>query len=255
MIGREGRPLNRPRSDRPIVERVLNRFKAELPRATRVRLHQIKEVAQLLFYRRDVGKNTYIARAVHVLGWRSISIGHSSAISEGTWLNVNQRTKNHKHIVIGNNCFIGRRNFLSSGWQIFISDYCLTGPECKFLGSGHVFNDPLKPYVVSGTTNDKVIRVGVNVWMASGVTVIGGVDIGHGCIIGANTLIHKDIPPFSIVVGNPGRVTKRYDFVANRWVASHEYDGEHDYAMPDEANYLEILKGAFPEISMPLQAS
>jgi acetyltransferase-like isoleucine patch superfamily enzyme len=247
-------PMNRHKSDRPIVERVINRFKSELPREMRIRLHQVKEAARLLFLKRDVGKNTYIDRTVHVLGWRSISIGHSSAISEGTWLNVNQRTKDHKHIVIGNNCFIGKRNFFSSGWQIHLGDYCMTGLDCRLMSGDHLFDSPMLPYVVGGVTNEKVIRLGTNVRLGAGVAVVGNVSIGHGSVIGAESMVNKDIPPFSIAFGNPCTVHKRFDFSLSQWVLALDFDKGSEERMPDEAAYLDILRSSHPSIAMPLQA-
>lgn len=246
--------MQRLRSDRPIVERIINRFKSEMPRETRLRLHQLKEAARLLFYRRDVGRHTYIAPSVHVLGWRSISIGHSSAISEGTWLNVNQRTRDHKHIVIGNNCFIGKRNFFSSGWQIHVSDYCMTGLDCRLMSGDHHFDSPMVPYVVGGVTNEKVIRLGANVRLGAGVAVVGNVSIGHGSVIGAESMVSKDIPPFSIAFGNPCRVHKRFDFSLSQWVSTSDFDDGCESRMPDEATYLGMLIASHPTIFMPLQA-
>lgn len=52
-------------------------------------------------------------------------------------------------------------------------------------------------------------NIGNDVWIASGANVIGGVNIGDGCVIGAGAVVTKDIPPYSIVVGVPARVIKR----------------------------------------------
>ncbi len=67
----------------------------------------------MFFLKKDIGKNTYIDKTVHVTGWNSISIGNNTAISEYSWINVNKRIPGRKHVRIGNNCYIGRRNFFS----------------------------------------------------------------------------------------------------------------------------------------------
>lgn len=247
--------LERVSPRRRVLRFVNSKVRGLISRTNSIRFSQIIERAKLMLFKKDIGRDTYIDRTVQILGWKYISIGHSSAISEGTWLNVNHRVSEHKHIVIGNNCYIGKRNFLSSGWQIVLSDYCMTGIDCKFMGSDHIFDDPLKPYIVSGVTNKKVIRLGANVWLGAGVSIIGNIQIGHGSVVGAGSLVNRDIPPFSIVVGNPCRVYKRYDFALGTWVEAAGYQSEHDAAMPDEADYLDLLRKSFPKVPIPLQAA
>lgn len=52
------------------------------------------------------------------------------------------------------------------------------------------------------------IYIGNDVWLASGVKILSGVSIGDGAIVGANTVVSKDVPPYSIAIGNPMRIVK-----------------------------------------------
>jgi len=65
---------------------------------------------------------------------------------------------------------------------------------------------------MGGTGNwesaSETCETGNDVWIGSGVTVLRGVHIGNGAVIGASTLVTKDVPPYAIVVGNPGRVLR-----------------------------------------------
>lgn len=228
-------------------------LKSKLSALTIIRLLQIKDRIKIFSLNKDIGINTYIDKTVHVTGWNSISIGNNSAISEYTWINVNNRVPNHKHIVIGDNCYIGRRNFFSSGLLIEVGDFVMTGLDCKFMGSDHVFTSPMNPYIGTGTTNDKTIKLGTNVWLGADVKVLGHVTIGHGSIIGAGSLVNKSIPPFSIAVGNPCKVIKRYDFKIDQWVNINEFDNSSIVLMPDESKYRDALKSNKIPI-MPLQA-
>jgi acetyltransferase-like isoleucine patch superfamily enzyme len=56
-----------------------------------------------------------------------------------------------------------------------------------------------------------------NVWIGEFVTVLPGVTIGKGSIIGANSVVSNDIPDYCIAVGSPARVIKKYNFEINRW--------------------------------------
>ncbi len=205
--------------------------------------------------RAHVGPASHIDRSVQVLGWKQVRVGHHTVISEGTWLNVNDRAVDSPAIVIGDNCYIGRRNFLSAGAVIKIGDYCFTGVNCNFLGADHVYSSPFVPYVASGTTNNTAIEIGPNCWLGAAVTVLKGVNIGYGSIVGAASVVTRDVPPFSILVGNPARVIRRYDLHRQDWVDVANYPADADAALPGEAAYLEKLRASHPALKTPLVAS
>ena len=210
---------------------------------------------KLFFYKRDIGKDTYIDKTVNVFGWKHIVIGSNTLISEGTWLNVNGRFKNHKHIKIGDYCYIGRKNLISSSKVVIIGDFVMTNNDCKFLGSNHIYSDPLSPYISTGTTNEDILKIGVNVWIGASTIVLGATEIGHGSIIGAGSVVTKNIPPFSIAVGNPCKVIKRFDFNKSKWIINENFDSSLIELMPSESQYLEILKQNTPKINMPIMAA
>lgn len=194
------------------------------------------------FKKQNSGKNSYVDPSVQIIGWKNVEMGHNSILSEGTWLNVNIRDKTEKKIIIGNNCHIGKRNFLSSGPLIQVKDYCLTSVDCHFLGCGHNIESPFIPYNASGPSSGKIIIVGVNCWLGTSVTVLEGVQIGYGSVIGARSVVTKSIPPFSIAFGNPCKVVKRYDFTNNKWITIAEWSDELENIIPTEDRYLKTLQ-------------
>jgi len=207
------------------------------------------------FRAKNVGKNTYIDPSVRILGWRNVTIGDNTVISENTWLNVNHRDDKNTKIDIGNNCHIGVRNFFSSGPHIILKDYCFTGIDCQFLGCGHRIDTPSIPYLESGLTLGESIEIGVNCWLTTSVTVLQGVKIGRGSVIGGRSVVVKDIPPFSIAVGNPCRVTKRFDFKHGTWINIEDWYEELESFIPTEEDYLSDLIGKFPNGSLHLISS
>ena len=237
-----------------IKRKFLNLVKRKLSQKQKQFLSIYLSKIKLFFYKKDIGKNTYIDRTVHVTGWKNISIGGNTGISEGTWINVNERLGDKKHIIIGNNCYIGRRNFFSSGLLIKISDYFMSGVECKFMGSDHLFDNPFLPYISTGTTTNKEIIIETNVWLGAGVTIVGHLIIGRGSIIGAGSLVNKDIPPFSIAVGNPCKIIKRYDFSIEKWIKVDDYNFSNDLLIPTEEEYIRKIKQNSPNVSIPFVA-
>lgn len=210
---------------------------------------------KLLFLKKQIGKNSYVDPTVNVFGWAHVCIGENSLIGEQSWLNVNGREVGFNHIQIGNYCYLGRRNLLSSSRELIIGDYVMTNNECKFLGSNHIFDNPMRPYITTGTTNDDIQKIGVNTWVGAGVIVLGAVTIGHGSIIGAGSVVTKDVPPFSMAVGNPCKVIKRYDFGAEEWIKIEEFNVDSENLMPLEGNYIKLLREKSKDLKMPVMAA
>ncbi|MDP1773804.1 MAG: hypothetical protein Q8L15_16135 [Methylobacter sp.] len=206
------------------------------------------------FRKTKIGRNSYVDPSVQVIGWKNVSIGCNTTISEASWLNVNYRDNSTNRITIGNNCHIGRRNFFSSGPLIHIKDYGFTGLDCQFLGCGHNIESPLTPYIASGLSEGGIIEIGVNCWLATSVTVMQDVKIGRGTVVGARSLVRHDLPAFSIAFGNPCKVIKRFDFKNNKWIIIEEWTDELDKFMPSEEEYLAHLIEKYKDIQPSLIA-
>lgn len=201
-----------------------------------------------------LGRSTFVHHSVQMLGKAFIRVGANSVISQDCWLNVNHRQGDHAAIEIGAHCFIGRRNFFSSGHSIRFADYVLTANDCQFLGSTHIVDDPMRPIITTGTSDDDVIEVGVNAFIGAGVRVVGTVRIGHGCVVGAGSLVTRDLPAFSQAHGSPAIVRKRYSVPRGRWVPIGEFTAEDEAALPNAQDYLTTLRAAGP-VRMPYIAS
>jgi acetyltransferase-like isoleucine patch superfamily enzyme len=203
-----------------------------------------------------VGRGTYIDQTVQFIGMRHIRIGSNCQIGEGTWLNVNHQPSNGRPAIeIGNHCLIGRRNFVSPGVAITLGDFLLTGSDCAFVDADHVIDDPRRPYVSMGATGGGSLVVEPNCWFGLRATVLGAVRIGRGSVIGANATIISDVPPFSVVVGSPARVVKRFCFARNAWVSASEVLVEEDLQQPDLDTYVAYLNMRSQSNALPRAAS
>ncbi len=113
----------------------------------------------------------------------------------------------HKHIIIGNNVGIGRHcTFLC---DIEIGNKVLIAFDVAFINSDdHIYNVIGKAIWDSGRGDSGKIVIEDDVWIGQGVTILTPVRIGTGSIIGARSLVNKDVPPFSIVAGVPAKVIK-----------------------------------------------
>ena len=220
-----------------------------------VRLRTAAFFPRIVFRRNNVGAGTYIDPSVQIFGYRQVRIGRNSVISEGCWLNTNLGGATTNSIDIDNNCHVGRHNYFSAGGSIKLQDYAFTGIRCLFLGAGHDTRSPMRPYVTTGVTAGAQIRIGVNTWLTTAVTVHQGVTIGRGSIVGAGSIVRTDIPPFSIAIGNPAVVVKRFNFEVREWVNVARWSPELEAMLPSEDEYLAALRQTYPDVQPSLHSA
>lgn len=107
---------------------------------------------------------------------------------------------------IGNNTFINHNAYLMDGAPIKIGSYCFIGPNCGMYTATHAL---IAEERNQGLEKAKPIEVGNNVWIGGDVTILPGVKIGDNSVIGAKSVVTKDIPANVIAVGNPCRVLRK----------------------------------------------
>ena len=111
-----------------------------------------------------------------------------------------------QNITVGKNVFINTSCHFQDQGGITLGDGTFLGNNVVLTTMNHDF-DPEK----RSTTYPAPIVTGKNVWIGSSVTVVPGVHIGDGAIIGAGSVVTKDIPPYTIAAGVPARVIRKID--------------------------------------------
>lgn len=112
---------------------------------------------------------------------------------------------NAKNIEIGDDVYIGYGSWFSAGDKIRIGNQVLIGPYCKFASSNHSLYD--KSYRFGKPINAP-INIGFGSWLGGAATLTAGVTVGSTALIGANTVVTKDIPECSVVGGVPAKIIK-----------------------------------------------
>ena len=142
-----------------------------------------------------IGKGTKIWQFSHVQS--GAVIGKDCSLGQN--VNVGNNVK------IGNNCKI--QNNVSIYEGVELDDYVFCGPSM-------VFTNVLLPrseFPQRGSSYYKKTKVGRSVTIGANSTIICGITIGEYAMIGAGTVVTKDIPSYSLVIGNPGRVVAKVD--------------------------------------------
>jgi acetyltransferase-like isoleucine patch superfamily enzyme len=115
---------------------------------------------------------------------------------------------------------IGAGTFLNIGVMVAaenlveIGEHCMLANGCFVSDSNHRFDDPRRPITWQGFESKGPTRIGDNCWLGLGVVVTSGVTIGERSVIGANSVVTRDIEPYSIAAGAPARVLRQVDYGA-----------------------------------------
>ena len=89
-----------------------------------------------------------------------------------------------------------------------IGNYVMMGEDCTIITRNHSFDRTDIPMMEQGFGEEKPVTIGNDVWIGDKVTVLPGVKIGNGCIIGAGSVVTHDLPDYSVSAGNPARVIR-----------------------------------------------
>lgn len=131
-----------------------------------------------------------------------MTIGNQVEISRNSILSCKEGS-----ISIGEFVTVGRNCLFSSTSELIIKDNCTIGPYCYVWASAHGYDDPDVSALLQNR-EAKGIVIEEFVWLGAKSIVLDGVTIGRSSIIGAGSIVTRDVPPYSVAVGAPARVIK-----------------------------------------------
>ena len=133
-----------------------------------------------------------------------LTLGEHALLEPGVWLTAPAPAR----IRIGSGTFLNLGVMVAAMDLVEIGDHCMLANGCFVTDSNHRFDDPEMPVPWQGFTSRGPTRIGDNVWLGANVVVTSGVTIGERCVVGANSVVTADLPPFSVAVGAPARVVR-----------------------------------------------
>lgn len=107
-------------------------------------------------------------------------------------------------ITVGRNVFVNQNCTFYDLGGIDIADDVMIGPNVSIITSGH----PIAPSQRRAGVIAKPVVIEKNVWIAAGAIVIGGVTVGENSVVAAGSVVTRDVPPNSLVGGNPARIIR-----------------------------------------------
>lgn len=163
----------------------------------------------------NIDKNSQIGQNFSIINPDGISIGDNFSggcdIALWSWNAVNIKGDDCK-LIIKNNVSITDRCIISAANRIEIGNGCLLGRDTFITDNSHGENISINELNISpherNIFSKGTVIIGDNVWTGKNVCIMPNVKIGNGAIIGANSVVTHNIPPYSVAVGSPAKVIK-----------------------------------------------
>jgi len=128
----------------------------------------------------------------------------------GRWVHIGDENRLRAHegtLRVGDKCVFGRDNTMNCYLDIEIGAQTIVADWVYVCDFDHAFSDLNVAIKDQGIVKSPV-RIGSDVWVGTRVTVLRGATVGQGSVLAAHTVVKDDVPPYSVVVGVPGRVVR-----------------------------------------------
>jgi acetyltransferase-like isoleucine patch superfamily enzyme len=179
-----------------------------IPKQTRPRLW-IKWFVNPFYHKK--GKGAYVRRRTRmdVVPWNKFELGEDSTIEDFSAIN-----NGVGDVIIGDRTKIGLSNTIIG--PVTIGNDVRLAQNITLSGLNHNYEDVSLPIHVQGVSTAPII-VEDDCWIGANVVAVAGVTIGKHSIVAAGSIVTKNIPPYSVAVGNPARVIKTYNPETKTW--------------------------------------
>jgi len=176
--------------------RVLKSNPSELLRLFRIAL----TTAKFRYVKRCVGKGTVVGTRTEIINSANVHIGDGCLLQDAVYI----RAGTDGSITIGDRAAINSFCRLFGHGSLVIGEDTQIGPGSLITTTDHDYQGDLKEHF-------RPVSIGKGVWIGANVTVLSGVKIGDFAVVGAGSVVTKDIPPRSVAVGVPARVIMQLD--------------------------------------------
>lgn len=176
---------------------------------------------------RQVGCGFHVCRGAQIQGGRHISIGDGFFAGQLLWIEAVREYAGVRYdpvIEIGHGVTCSQSVHIAANARVTIRDGVMLGSRIHVTDHGHgryhgeeQDSPEIRP-TFRRLAPGRPVLIERNVWLGDGVVVLPGVTIGEGTIVGANSVVSRDLPAGVIAVGAPAVPIKRHDDVTGRWI-------------------------------------
>ena len=162
------------------------------------------------------GWYTSIKKPLLINNSRNIFLENKSRVGKYSWLAASKVISKNSKLILKQGCVIGDFAHIFASQEIVIEKDVLIANFVYIADNVHGYEDINIPIIKQPIVQKKPVHIGEGSWIGEHVSIIGS-NIGKHCVIGANSVVTRDIPDYSIAVGSPAKVIKRYNFKTQKW--------------------------------------
>lgn len=145
---------------------------------------------------------------LHCLSARGVRFGNHTSIDRNLWLSCGVVPGNDGYFEIGDYSYVGPNAVMGAGGPIVIGSHVQMGPNVTITAESHVFANALQRIDEQGVSHLGIV-IEDDCWIGGRVSILDGVRIGRGSVIGAGAVVTQNIPPYSIAIGVPAKVIRQ----------------------------------------------
>lgn len=166
---------------------------------------------------KKVGANSRIISPIAIEGPENISLGDNVLVASHSCLAAVSLTGAEIcQLKISDGCVIGRFNHIYATNSIIFEKNVLTANNVYISDNLHDYKNPNLPIMSQPISQRSSVIIGEGSWLGQNACVIGA-SIGRHSVVGANAVVTRDVPDFSVVVGAPAKIIRRFDERYNVW--------------------------------------
>lgn len=178
---------------------------------------------QYLYWSRKVGSHDgifKIYRHCDIHNPQCLHLGKGAGIGSYTYIGPVLEDRGHKYnpkIIIGEGTWVGKHCSIAAIDRVEIGKHVLFAGYVHMTDHSHGYEDITQPITPQPLFSKGPIIIEDDCWLGFSCEILSGVHIGKHSVVAARSVVTKDVPPYSIVAGNPARLIKQYNFETQQW--------------------------------------
>nr|AIA12074.1 Bacterial transferase hexapeptide (six repeats) [uncultured bacterium] len=163
------------------------------------------------------GRGARIVRPRHIFGARNIYLGPDASILGGAYLIARGGTDQPPRLELAEGAAVGHLAHIVCLRRVSIGAHALLADRVFITDNGHSYADAGRPIVQQPLQYLGDAEIGPGSWVGEGASIIAA-RVGRNCVIAAGAVVTRDIPDYSVAVGAPARVVRRYCPERQAWL-------------------------------------